>query len=884
VKPTREVDAPVDCSLLTPDSSNCPCAFMVCPVKEQSQSNVCTIEMKLLLIDTIPGIVCFKDSHGRWIKANAFTLQLFHLENTVYKGKTDLELAQLSPFFKDVFSVCKHTDHCAWIQRRPVTNEETIPCPDGSALHFEVTKVPLYNSDGSPKGLMVFGQDITARKQAENAIRQNEELLTTLIEAMPTMVCFKDGQGRLLKVNKFALELFGLTDVDYKGKADYELVDLSILCDDSLAACIASDEDAWQKGKPIKSEEVFLRPYGGSTTLDIIKIPLFHPNGQRKGLVVVGYDITDRKRIEQDLRHSESQVRTLIEQASDGIFMTDHNGYYREANSRSCTMLGYAREELLRMHIADLVSLEDVHQVYHLLNNHDLLENTFLHEWKFKCKDDTLLPVEISAKILPNGCLQGIVRDITERKQAEEALQRSNRQIFDILSSITDAFFALDASWRFTYLNKEAECLFAKAAAELIGKCFWDEYPEALGTPCYDNLQKASHEQQAVHYEIFSPIAKTWQDVHAYPTQNGLSVYSRNITKQKQVEADLRRKEQEFKTLVEHAYDIITRVDRDYRFLYINPVVEILTGIPPQGYIGKTHRELSSDETTCTLWETQVQRIFATGQSVYFDFSVPTPDGIKHFHTHFAPEFDATGAVESVLGILRDITERKHWETEMARFDRLNLVGEMAASIAHEVRNPMTTVRGFLQMLEQKSECSTYKSYFDIMVEELDRANSIITEFLSLAKNRVIELTPKNLNAIIKSIVPLLQADALVNNKCIYIELEEIPDLLLDEKEIRQLLFNIARNGLEAMPPGGTLTIHTFSENNEIVLALQDQGSGIPQEILEKLGTPFFTTKETGTGLGLAVCYSIASRHNAVIRLETGSTGTTFYVRFNPTP
>jgi signal transduction histidine kinase len=86
------------------------------------------------------------------------------------------------------------------------------------------------------------------------------------------------------------------------------------------------------------------------------------------------------------------------------------------------------------------------------------------------------------------------------------------------------------------------------------------------------------------------------------------------------------------------------------------------------------------------------------------------------------------------------------------------------------------------------------------------------------------------------------------------------------------------------MPPGGTLTIRTFSENNEIVLALQDQGSGIPQEILEKLGTPFFTTKETGTGLGLAVCYSIASRHNAVIRLETGSTGTTFYVRFNLTP
>ncbi|MFA4886504.1 MAG: ATP-binding protein, partial [Desulfotomaculaceae bacterium] len=111
-------------------------------------------------------------------------------------------------------------------------------------------------------------------------------------------------------------------------------------------------------------------------------------------------------------------------------------------------------------------------------------------------------------------------------------------------------------------------------------------------------------------------------------------------------------------------------------------------------------------------------------------------------------------------------------------------------------------------------------------------------------------------------------------------ELWDIPYIDLDEKEIRQLILNLVRNGFEAMPSGGTLTIKTFRDSGEVVLAVKDGGKGIGPEILEKIGTPFFTTKDTGTGLGLAVCYSIAARHNARIEIETGPKGTNFYVRF----
>ncbi|MEN6326686.1 MAG: ATP-binding protein [Syntrophomonas sp.] len=233
------------------------------------------------------------------------------------------------------------------------------------------------------------------------------------------------------------------------------------------------------------------------------------------------------------------------------------------------------------------------------------------------------------------------------------------------------------------------------------------------------------------------------------------------------------------------------------------------------------------------------------------------------------------------LSILKDITEAKQMEIEMARLDRLNLVGEMAASIGHEIRNPMTTVRGFLQILSEKEAYINDRAFFELMIDELDRANAIITEFLSLARNKMLELKSVNLKSLVNSILPLIKANAVIQDKQILIEIiEEIPDLSIDEKEIRQLIHNLVHNALDATPPGGDVIIRLFHEDEYVVLSIQDQGTGIDPQIFEKIGTPFFSTKEEGTGLGLAVCYGIADRHHATIDIETGPDGSTFMVIF----
>ncbi len=233
-----------------------------------------------------------------------------------------------------------------------------------------------------------------------------------------------------------------------------------------------------------------------------------------------------------------------------------------------------------------------------------------------------------------------------------------------------------------------------------------------------------------------------------------------------------------------------------------------------------------------------------------------------------------------MVSIARDISERKRVEKEMARLDRLNLIGSMAAGIGHEIRNPLTTVRGFLQMMSAKDHFADHRNHFDLMINELDRANAIITEFLSLAKNKAVDLKEGSLNTIVTMLLPLLEAGAILYNKAVKTDLAEIPEVPLDEKEIRQLVVNLARNGLDAMPPGGTLTIRTSCRDDQVVLSVQDQGKGIAPDIADMVGTPFFTTKEYGVGLGLAVCYSIAARHGATITFDSGTGGTTFSVHF----
>jgi two-component system, sporulation sensor kinase E len=233
-----------------------------------------------------------------------------------------------------------------------------------------------------------------------------------------------------------------------------------------------------------------------------------------------------------------------------------------------------------------------------------------------------------------------------------------------------------------------------------------------------------------------------------------------------------------------------------------------------------------------------------------------------------------------ILVTVVDISETLELKNHIERLSCLNLVGQIAASIGHEIRNPMTTVRGYLRFIQRKTNFSEYTEQFSMMIRELDRANEIITDFLALAKNRVNVLAIQNINEIIEDIGPLMEAIASEIGHSIEFDLQPVPNILVDKIDIHKAIINLVKNGFEAMDSKGKVIVRTYKEDKYIVLQVMDEGKGIPNEIVGKIGTPFFTTKEKGTGLGLSVCYQIAARHNAVLDINTSTAGSTFSLKF----
>ncbi|MDR3563743.1 MAG: ATP-binding protein [Negativicutes bacterium] len=334
--------------------------------------------------------------------------------------------------------------------------------------------------------------------------------------------------------------------------------------------------------------------------------------------------------------------------------------------------------------------------------------------------------------------------------------------------------------------------------------------------------------------------------------------------------------EENYQTLVETIELAVVSVDVHDRILLWNASAEQLFGLNREEVLAKTLGETGAFDDE-SVWQT----VTGQGQVVYKEFI----SRIKTSDNRWLPVEVSLSARPSPSGsirtyIIKDITEELRYENEMARLSGLDMVGEMASAMGHEVRNPMTTVRGMLQMLGRKD--ASMKEKYDLMIGEIDRANAIITEYLSLAKNKTAELVPRDLSDILTNMQQLMEALALEQGKRIEIATARAgtPVILLDEKEIRQLIINLVKNAIDASVLGGTVAICLEDDREQLVLSVSDNGPGIPPEIMAKLGTPFLTTKPDGNGLGLPVCYRIAARHGASIAVHSDAGGTTFRVEF----
>lgn len=330
-----------------------------------------------------------------------------------------------------------------------------------------------------------------------------------------------------------------------------------------------------------------------------------------------------------------------------------------------------------------------------------------------------------------------------------------------------------------------------------------------------------------------------------------------------------------YQDLVETAPFAITSTDTDGQILIWNSYAETLFEIEKSMALGENLSVLLPLKNKKIIKETVLSYCFTSafiGEVQAVSRKIPVEVYVASCNTYY-------GSANTYIFI--DLTEKKRCETESSRLSSLDLVGQMAAAIAHEVRNPMATVHSFLQHYSKHIPAAQKKIYA-LMIDQLDQANSNISEYLALAMNNSSQLAYENLALIVDDLRQSIEAYALKARKHIIIEVDNAKEniLMLDAREIKQLISNLVRNALEAISPNGVVKVRVYSEGSDVILSVEDNGCGIKQEILDKLGTPFLTTKSSGKGLGLSVCYRIAARHQAEITVHSSTEGTIFMVRF----
>nr|WP_233531654.1 ATP-binding protein [Paenibacillus alkalitolerans] len=246
---------------------------------------------------------------------------------------------------------------------------------------------------------------------------------------------------------------------------------------------------------------------------------------------------------------------------------------------------------------------------------------------------------------------------------------------------------------------------------------------------------------------------------------------------------------------------------------------------------------------------------------------------------------DRAGRTVGAYVMFKDVSNLRSLEQQVQRSDRLAMIGQIAAGTAHEIRNPLTSIKGFLQVLKntlKDNGMDKEYGYTELMLKEIDRINELVSEFLLLSKPRNATLTKVNVAEVIRDILPIINNEAILHGVTVeYQSSLDMPFVVADRELLKQVFINISKNGIEAMgAEGGVLTIteKMDGEGQRLNVFIQDSGPGIPAFLIDKIFDPFFTTKEQGTGLGLSVCQRIIHDIGGTIRVSSKGYGTIFIV------
>ncbi|MBT2640821.1 PAS domain S-box protein [Bacillus sp. ISL-41] len=350
-------------------------------------------------------------------------------------------------------------------------------------------------------------------------------------------------------------------------------------------------------------------------------------------------------------------------------------------------------------------------------------------------------------------------------------------------------------------------------------------------------------------------------------SRQGLVIMGRDITERKHVETLLEESRQQYRSLFEYSPDIVSMLDLNGTITNLNPQFEKITGFSRDEFIGKNLADLIPDSHRHIVLD-KVSSVVENQCPQMFELELMHKSGKTIFFQSTSLPIIVNDKIAGIICNSRDVTELRQTEERLRRTDKLSVVGELSASVAHEIRNPLTSLKGLVQLLQMEDE--KHQLYYQIMIDELNRINHIVSELLLLAKPQQIKYTEADLQSILHDVISLLITEASLHNIQIEFQVLSHPVMIeCEPNQLKQLFINIVKNAIEASSAGDVVNITLQSADNNITVVVKDQGVGISKELLERIGEPFYSSKEKGTGLGMTVSFKIVQSHNGTIKFRS---------------
>ncbi len=759
-----------------------------------------------------------------------------------------------------------------------------------------------------PSGeIVVVCSDDTQRRRAEDAVKESEERFRRSFLQAPFPIMIHTEKGTILQINKAWTDLSGYTPE--------ELPDIETWFQKAYGKKPDTQKYVFQQLQHTVDEgEHFISTRSGSKRLwSFRSAPLGPLPDGRLAVITTATDVTERRRAEDALRENNDRFRAIAESSPDAIISADNRGSIIFWNRAARRIFGYTEEEVLgrsvQIVVPDRFKQSDNASFQNFLKAGIETDAISVQQISGRKKDGTEIPIEFSMsswKIGEEFFFNAIIRDISERKQAEAALRQSEERFRSIVESIFDALFTTDSSGKIVFWSKSARRMYGYTSEEILGRPVQVLLPERMRQDDEDAMKKFFRTGILTHNGRTIDAPNLRKDGTEFMGEQSMSCWNmggktfitaivRDISERRRTEEDRAR----LSSAVEQATEAIIIMDPGGNIQYTNPASDNIIGYKCEEMIGRNPFKIKNapDEPFFyqKIWDT-----LSRGRAWNGQMKNRKADGSTGtLEVTISPILDQGGTITNHIFIGRDVTHEKSLEKRLRQAQKMEAIGTLAGGIAHDFNNILAAIIGYAEMglYDKNVERRDLDFCFEQILIAGERARDLVNKILAFSSNREKKVQKIRVSSIINETLELLRASipkTISINKHVTTGEDTI---IADSTQVHQVLMNLCTNAAQAMRDKKavlTITLDTASISTRIPdlepgtylrLSVQDTGTGMDAAIIDRIFDPFFTTKgpAEGTGMGLSVAHGIVKSLGGTITVESElGKGSTFHVYIPP--